>query len=285
MKEHLSPDQPQRVISAAASMLSDLSQSAGVVMAPKRPTAFRHIEFLSLSDKRVLLILVTPDGDVQNRILFTDQAYTQLQLAEVANFINQHYAGVGFETIRTRIHGELKELREDIVRLTEAAVEVGGQALEESDLCETLGLDLPPLTPALEKLIQAELPDFVGAANPVDLTAQAITHLKMYTKTIEPLLADERDGSLVLQVIVSSASDYALVKGRASLKPLLGAKKPVIYAMLGDEAEVPEKLITESRGGNVPFFRSPERAFRRSPRSRPMAARSKLRQPASGRYR
>ena len=130
------------------------------------------------------------------------------------------------------------------------------------DLCETLGLDLPPLTPALEKLIQAELPDFVGAANPVDLTAQAITHLDMYTKTIEPLLAEERYGSLVLQAIVSSASDYALTKGRASLKPLLGAKKPVIYAMLGDEAEVPEKLITESRGGNVPFFRSPERAFR-----------------------
>ena len=130
------------------------------------------------------------------------------------------------------------------------------------DLCETLGLDLPPLTPALEALIQAELPDFVGAANPVDLTAQAITHLDMYTKTIEPLLAEERYGSLVLQAIVSSASDYALVKGRASLKPLLGAKKPVIYAMLGDEAEVPEKLITESRAGNVPFFRSPERAFR-----------------------
>jgi acyl-CoA synthetase (NDP forming) len=130
------------------------------------------------------------------------------------------------------------------------------------DLCETLGLDLPPLSPALEKLIQAELPEFVGASNPVDLTAQAITHLDMYSKTIEPLLADERYGSLVLTAIVSSASDYALVKGRASLKPLLGATKPVIYAMLGDEAEVPEKLITEARAGNVPFFRSPDRAFR-----------------------
>jgi heat-inducible transcriptional repressor len=114
-------------------MLSDLSQFAGVVMAPKRPTAFRHIEFLSLSDKRVLLILVTPDGDVQNRILFTDKAHTQSQLVEAANFINQHYAGVSFDTIRARIHGELKELREDIVRLTEAAVEAGGQALEENN--------------------------------------------------------------------------------------------------------------------------------------------------------
>jgi acyl-CoA synthetase (NDP forming) len=130
------------------------------------------------------------------------------------------------------------------------------------DLCDSLGLDLPPLTPALEAQLQAELPEFVGASNPLDLTAQAITHLDMYAKTIAPLLADDRYGSLVLGAIVSSASEYALIKGRASLKPLIGAKKPVIYAMLGDEAEVPEKLIPEARAGNVPFFRSPERAFR-----------------------
>jgi acyl-CoA synthetase (NDP forming) len=66
----------------------------------------------------------------------------------------------------------------------------------------------------------------------------------------------------VLTAIVSSASDFALNKGRASLKPMLGAKKPVIFAMLGDEAEVPPQLIVEARAGNVPFFRSPERAFR-----------------------
>jgi acyl-CoA synthetase (NDP forming) len=130
------------------------------------------------------------------------------------------------------------------------------------DLCDALGLDLPPLTPALEKQLQAELPEFVGASNPLDLTAQAITHLDMYTKTIEPLLADDTYGSVVLTAIVSSATEYALIKGRASLKPLIGAKKPVIYAMLGDEAEVPDKLIPEARAGNVPFFRSPERAFR-----------------------
>ncbi|HEX4194525.1 MAG TPA: CoA-binding protein, partial [Stellaceae bacterium] len=130
------------------------------------------------------------------------------------------------------------------------------------DLCDALGLDLPPLTPALEKQLQAELPEFVGASNPLDLTAQAITHLDMYAKTIGPLLDDDRYGSLVLTAIISSATDYALAKGRASLKPLIGATKPVIYAMLGDEADVPEKLIPEARAANVPFFRSPERAFR-----------------------
>ena len=132
MQGHLLPDQPQRVISAAAQMLSELSHFAGVVMAPKRPTVFRPIEFLNLSDKRVLLILVTPDGDVQNRVLFTEKPYSQSQLIEAANFINQHYAGVDFDQIRGRIHAELKDLREDIVQLTQAAVEAGGQALAET---------------------------------------------------------------------------------------------------------------------------------------------------------
>jgi acyl-CoA synthetase (NDP forming) len=130
------------------------------------------------------------------------------------------------------------------------------------DFCDTLGLELPPLSPALEAQLQAVLPEFVGATNPLDLTAQAITHPEMYERTMTPLLADDAYGSLVLTAIVSSASDFALNKGRAALKPMLGAKKPVIFAMLGDEAEVPPQLIVEARAGNVPFFRSPERAFR-----------------------
>ncbi len=132
MREHLVPDQPQRVISAAAQMLSELSQFAGVVLAPKRQTTFRHIEFLSLSDKRILIIIVTPDGDVQNRILLTEKPYSPSQLVESANFINEHYAGVEFDQIRSRIHNELKSLQTDIVRLTQAAVEAGGQALSET---------------------------------------------------------------------------------------------------------------------------------------------------------
>ena len=132
MREHLVPDQPQRVISAAAQMLSELSNFAGVVLVPKRQTTFRHIEFLSLSDKRILIIIVTPDGDVQNRILVTDKPFTQSQLVEAANFINEHYAGVDFDQIRGRIHNEMKSLQADISRLTQAAVEAGGQALAEN---------------------------------------------------------------------------------------------------------------------------------------------------------
>lgn len=157
MRGHLVPDQPQRVISAAAQLLSELSHFAGVVMAPKRQTAFRHLEFLNLSEKRVLLILVTPNGDVQNRILFTDRPYTQSQLIEAANFINQHYAGVEFDEIRTRVRDELRELREDIMRLTQAAVEASGQALADSGDRYVLSgeknlLDVADLSSDMERL-------------------------------------------------------------------------------------------------------------------------------------
>lgn len=66
----LPPDQPQKVIANAAHLLSSLSQFVGVVMAPRRTSVFKQIEFLRLSDRRLLVIIVSPDGDVQNRVIF-----------------------------------------------------------------------------------------------------------------------------------------------------------------------------------------------------------------------
>ncbi len=65
----LTPDQPQKVIANAANLLSNLSHFVGVVMTPRRASVFRHIEFLRLSERRLLVIIVSPEGDVQNRIL------------------------------------------------------------------------------------------------------------------------------------------------------------------------------------------------------------------------
>jgi acyl-CoA synthetase (NDP forming) len=130
------------------------------------------------------------------------------------------------------------------------------------DTCEALGLELPPLSPDLAATIQAELPDFVAASNPLDLTAQAITHPEMYARTIKPLLADDSFGSLLLTVIIGEASDFALAKGKACLAPLVGSSKPAILGLLGDEVDVPASIISDARAAGIPFFRSPERALR-----------------------
>ncbi|MDO9115432.1 MAG: heat-inducible transcriptional repressor HrcA [Polaromonas sp.] len=129
----LAPDQPQKVFSNAANILSDLSQFVGVVMAPRRTSVFRHIEFLRLSEKRILVIIVSPDGDVQNRVIFTETDYTQSQLIEAANFLNSHYAGMAIEEVRERLGSEVEALRGEIASLMQAAVQVSSEAIESRD--------------------------------------------------------------------------------------------------------------------------------------------------------
>lgn len=129
----LAPDQPQKVISNAAQMLSNLSHFVGVVMAPRRTSVFRHIEFLRLSEKRFLVIIVSPDGDVQNRVIFTETDHTQAQLIEAANFLNSHYAGMAIEEVRGRLQHEVEALRGEIASLMQAAVQVSSEAIESRD--------------------------------------------------------------------------------------------------------------------------------------------------------
>ena len=114
----LHPDQPQRVI--------------GVVTAPRKASVFHHIEFLRLGERRVLVILVAPDGDVQNRVIFTARDHTQAELVEAANHLNAHYAGLSIEAVRERLKTEIEALRGEIGVLMQAAVQAGTQVMEEA---------------------------------------------------------------------------------------------------------------------------------------------------------
>ena len=133
LTQRLAPDQPQKVIANAANMLSNLSHYVGVVMAPKRASVFRHIEFLRLSEKRVLLIIVSPEGDVQNRVIFTEADYSQSQLIEASNYLNAHYAGMAIEQVRLRVKQELVNLQSEIASLMQAAVQMSSEVLSEDD--------------------------------------------------------------------------------------------------------------------------------------------------------
>jgi len=132
VREQLHPDQPQRVIAQAASLLSSLSSFVGVVTAPRKASVFHHIEFLRLGERRVLVILVAPDGDVQNRVIFTARDYAQGELVEATNYLNMHYAGLSIEEVRERLKHEIEALREEIATLMQAAVQAGSEALAES---------------------------------------------------------------------------------------------------------------------------------------------------------
>lgn len=128
----LVPDQPQKVIANAAHMLSSLSQFVGVVMAPRRTSVFRHIEFLRLSEKRFLVIIVSPEGDVQNRVIFTEADYSQSQLIEASNYLNSNFAGMGLDQVRERLHHEVEKLRGEIATLMQQAVAASTEAMTQA---------------------------------------------------------------------------------------------------------------------------------------------------------
>ncbi len=126
-------DDPNRVLNKAVNLLSSLSSFAGVITAPKKAALFRHVEFLSLSERKVLLIVVTPDGDVQNRILIAEKPYSQSELTTAANYFNSHFSGLSFSEAKIRLSEELHQISQDISKLMQAAVNAGAESQESGD--------------------------------------------------------------------------------------------------------------------------------------------------------
>ena len=126
-----SADDTDRLVTSVSRMLSDITSLAGVVSIPRvQHATLRQIEFLPLSDNRILAILVINDREVQNRILHVDREYTESELVQAANFINQHYAGSEMPDVREKLVADLDELRTsmneamiDIIAVAQAAME------------------------------------------------------------------------------------------------------------------------------------------------------------------
>jgi acyl-CoA synthetase (NDP forming) len=131
------------------------------------------------------------------------------------------------------------------------------------DLCEQVGLPLPRLSSKTHDGLVAALPDFIPPSNPLDLTAQALVDPDLYRRTMEVMLADEQFGSVVLGLILTDkiTSDIKLPHVIGAMKTL-APKKPVVFAALDEGADVPPAYVAELRSLGVPFFASPERAFR-----------------------
>jgi acyl-CoA synthetase (NDP forming) len=131
------------------------------------------------------------------------------------------------------------------------------------DLCETLDLPLPAVSTDTGAALRLGLPDFIPVSNPMDLTAQALVDPDLYRRTMAPLLADPAFGSIVLAIIQTDAATATL-----KFEPIIAAievlepDKPVIFAGLDDGAAVQPEYITRLRQLGVPYFPSPDRAFR-----------------------
>ncbi len=122
---------PNELINSASAQLSEITSMAGVVMIPRiEHVSLRQIEFLPLSDRKVLVIMVTNKKDVQNQIIHTSKNYTRSELEQAANYLNQTYAGHSINEIRARLLTAMDEARVHMNKVMSSAIEMAQQVIE-----------------------------------------------------------------------------------------------------------------------------------------------------------
>lgn len=124
----------QSLLQRTSNMLSDITRLAGIVMLPRQAQhALKHVEFVSLSDNRILVILVINDSQIQNRIINTARVYTSSELQQASNYLNQMFAGKDLASIRAGILSELKRMKDNVNQIMQTAIEMAQQAFMKND--------------------------------------------------------------------------------------------------------------------------------------------------------
>jgi len=124
-------DNPKALVAAASKMLSSVTRLAGVVTLPRQSSlALSQIEFMPLSDNRVLAILVVNGREVQNRILQLERPYTSEELRRASNYLNQEFGGKELSEVREHLLSQLQETRENLNQLMLDAIRLAQQVVE-----------------------------------------------------------------------------------------------------------------------------------------------------------
>jgi heat-inducible transcriptional repressor len=120
----------RELVEKASSLLSDVTRLAGIVTLPRRNhAALQRVEFLPLSEKKVLAVLVINDKEVRNSILHTVRTYSASELQEFSNFLNAQFAGKELSDVRKKLLSELRETRETLDRMMATALDMADQVL------------------------------------------------------------------------------------------------------------------------------------------------------------
>lgn len=129
--QFLDDQDPHALIQTASNMLSDLTRLAGIVTVPRQDEVrLRHVEFLSLSGDQVLVILVLNDREVQNRIIRTGQRFTDSQLQQATNYLNEICAGKDLSQVRENLLSEMRQARQRMNDIMVSAIEMAGMAFD-----------------------------------------------------------------------------------------------------------------------------------------------------------
>jgi heat-inducible transcriptional repressor len=134
LKAELDPDQnSDALINQASQLVSELTHMAGIITVPKASHAtLRHIEFLPLSDQRILAIMVINEREVQNRVLHMQRTYTTTELHKASKFLNQSFSGKDIFEVREKLLQGMQKTRKDIDEIMQTAIEVADATFSES---------------------------------------------------------------------------------------------------------------------------------------------------------
>jgi len=120
-----------QLLEQTSNLLSEVTHFTGLVMLPKRDSkALRHVEFLSLSEKRVLVVLVFNEQEVENRIIHTSRHYSPAELQSAANYLNEAFSGKDMKTARDDLLNEMKETRQYMDKIMQAVIEMADKVFE-----------------------------------------------------------------------------------------------------------------------------------------------------------
>ncbi len=139
-----SPLNREQLIARASEYISGFTRMAGLVFVPKpAEDIFRQIDFVPLSDHRVLVIFVINDHDVENRVVSLDRDYGRDELTEAANFLNHEYSGVSLSKVRDQVRASLQDTSSEMAEQMQRMISVAGQVFsDDSDEGETVHGDL-----------------------------------------------------------------------------------------------------------------------------------------------
>jgi len=122
----------QVLMEKTSSMLSDITRLAGVVTLPRaEKQILKQIEFVSMNDNRVLVILIMNDREIQNRVIHTVKKYTPSELQEASNFLNMSYSGKDLKLVREVLLADLKKMKDDVNKIMQTAIEVASFAFTQ----------------------------------------------------------------------------------------------------------------------------------------------------------
>ena len=124
-KELDSGQDMKSLLNRTSSMLSDITRLVSVVMLPRSDQpVLQHVEFVTLSDNRVLVILIVSDREIQNRIIHTARVYSASELQQASNYLNKVFSGKELTKVRTELIHELEQMKDNVSQLMQMAIEM-----------------------------------------------------------------------------------------------------------------------------------------------------------------